>query len=289
MRYFILDVFTTELFKGNPLAVVLDADELSSETMQSIAGEFNLSETTFVLKPSSSKAERRVRIFTPALELPLAGHPVVGTWYLLASEKMVKASEGWTTFQQELLAGVLPLEVLVENGRVAQVRMTQATPEYFEIVSDDRLLHALGLTFEDISNTLPAQFVSTGVKQLMLPLRSRESLARVQPSPADLARLLADRDSHLVYAFAEDDGAVYARGFFAAGTLAFEDPATGSAAGGLGAYLWKHRGLSTPFQVRQGIEMGRGATINVEVSADGRIVKVGGSAVIVASGELRVR
>src|SRR5690242_3509830 len=136
MHYFILDVFTDELFKGNPLAVVLDADGLSSETMQSIAAEFNLSETTFVLKPTSPKAERRVRIFTPALELPLAGHPVVGTWYLLAAEKIVSAREGWTTFQQELRAGILPVDVLVEGGRVMQVRMTQATPEYFEIVSD---------------------------------------------------------------------------------------------------------------------------------------------------------
>jgi trans-2,3-dihydro-3-hydroxyanthranilate isomerase len=288
MRYFILDVFTNEMFKGNPLAVVLDADGLSADTMQAIAQEFNLSETTFVLKPSSSKAERRVRIFTPALELPLAGHPVVGTWYLLASQKMVAVSEGWTTFHQELLAGILPVDVLVEGGRVAQVRMTQATPEYFEIVSDDRLLLALGLTFDDISNTLPAQFVSTGVKQLMLPLRSRAALARMQPSPADLGRLLADRDSHLVYAFAEDNGAVYSRGFFSAGTLTFEDAATGSAAGALGAYLWKHRSLAAPFQIRQGIEMGRASLINVEVSADGRVVKVGGSAVIVGSGELRI-
>src|SRR6185436_19890171 len=134
MRYFILDVFTNQPLKGNPLAVVLDADNLSSETMLALAREFNLSETTFVLKPSSSKAERRVRIFTPALELPLAGHPVVGTWYLLASQKMVAVSEGWTTFHQELLAGILPVDVLVEGGRVVQVRMTQATPEYFEIV-----------------------------------------------------------------------------------------------------------------------------------------------------------
>ncbi len=289
MRYFILDVFTDELFKGNPLAVVLDADGLSAEKMQSIAGEFNLSETTFVLKPSSSKAERRVRIFTPALELPLAGHPVVGTWYLLATQKMIAAADGWTTFQQELLAGILPVEVLVERGRVEQVRMTQARPEYFEIVSDDRVLRALGLTFDDINKTMPAQFVSTGVKQLMLPVQSRAALAKIQPVPAELGRLLADRDSHLVYAFAEENGAVYTRGFFAAGTLTFEDPATGSAAGGLGAYLWKHRGLAAPFEVRQGIEMGRGATIHVEVSGDGRVVKVGGSAVIVASGDLLVR
>jgi len=288
MRYFILDVFTGEMFKGNPLAVVLDADGLSPETMQSIAREFNLSETTFVLKPTSPKARRRIRIFTPTLELPLAGHPVVGTWHLLAAENFVQTSDGWNTLQQELLAGTLPVEVLVERGRVMQVRMTQATPEYFEMVSDDRLLYALGLTFDDMSNTLPAQFVSTGVKQLMLPLRSRDTLSRIRPVAADLSRLLADRDSHLVYVFAEDERDIYARGFFVAGSVMFEDPATGSAAGALGAYLWKHRGLASPFVVRQGIEMGRASTINVEVSGDGRVVKVGGSAVVVASGELKL-
>jgi trans-2,3-dihydro-3-hydroxyanthranilate isomerase len=286
MRYFILDVFTDQLFKGNQLAVVLDADGLPDSTMEAIAAEFNFSETTFVLRPSTERASIRVRIFTPAVELPLAGHPVIGTWYLLAAQKLIPAKEGWTTFYQELQAGILPVDVLMAEGRVQQVRMTQAKPEYFEIVSDDRLLQALGLSFADIDNTLPAQFVSTGVKQLMLPLQSRAALQRIQPSAADLSRLLADRDSYLVYAFAEEAGAIYARGFFAAGAAMFEDAATGSAAGALGAYLWKHRNVATPFLIRQGIEMGRSAKIDVDVSDDGRTVRVGGTAVIVASGEL---
>ncbi len=286
MRYFILDVFTDEKFRGNPLAVVLGADELSPETMQAIAREFNLSETTFVMKPTALEAERRVRIFTPAFEMPLAGHPVIGTWHLLAAEKLVATRDGWNTFLQEVGAGILPVEILIQEGRVSQVRMTQAAPEFFEIVSDDRILHALGLTFADVNDALPAQFVSTGVKQLMLPLRSRDGLARIRPIGAELARLLADRDSHLVYAFAEDSGLFYARSFFCAGPVSFEDPATGSAAGGLGAYLWKHREFAMPFQIRQGLEMGRGSTINVEVSGGGRVVKAGGTAVIVARGDL---
>src|SRR5262245_51966431 len=105
MRYYILDVFTKKKFRGNPLAVVLDADDIPDATMQAIASEFNLSETTFILKPSSAKAERRIRIFTPALELPLAGHPIIGTWYLLAAEKLVATKQGMNTFQQEILAG----------------------------------------------------------------------------------------------------------------------------------------------------------------------------------------
>lgn len=286
MRYFILDVFTEERFKGNPLAVVLDADGLSARTMQSIASEFNLSETTFVLTPVSPIAQRRLRIFTPELELPMAGHPVVGTWFVLATEKLVPVKEGWNAFLQEIPAGILPVDILIKDGNVAQVRMTQAVPEYFEVVSDERILHALGLTVADVSDSLPAQFVSTGTKQLMLPLRSRDVLKRIQPHSPELGRLLEDRDSHLVYAFAEEDGLFYARGFSAAGSKMSEDPATGSAAGGLGAYLWKHRNMASAFRIQQGFEMGRGATIEVEVTGNGHIVQVGGSAVIVARGEL---
>jgi len=287
MRYYILDVFTEETFKGNPLAVVLDADRLSAQAMQDIAREFNLSETTFVLKPASATAKHRIRIFTPAVELPLAGHPIVGTWYLLASEKLVSTSDGWNTFHQEILAGVLPVEVYVENGRVAQVRMTQATPQYYEEIKTDRLLHSLGVGREDMNASLPAQFVSTGMKQLMLPLQRRDVLRRIQPNPIELAPILAEHDSHLVYAFAEQDGKAYARAFFSAGSLLFEDPATGSAAGGLAAYLWKYRSCHS-MVVHQGEEMGRGATIHVEVSADGKVVKVGGTAVVVARGDIEI-
>ena len=130
MRYYILDVFTHTRLKGNPLAIVLDADELSPQTMQAIAREFNLSETTFVLKPTAPNAVRRIRIFTPILELPLAGHPVIGTWFLLASKNLVTTANGWNTFHQELLAGVLPVEILKEDNRVSEVWMTQATPQY---------------------------------------------------------------------------------------------------------------------------------------------------------------
>src|SRR2546422_2099984 len=275
MRYYILDVFTEEKFKGNPLAVVLDADRLTTEAMQAMAREFNLSETTFVLKPSSPRAKFRIRIFTPASELPLAGHPIVGTWYLLAAEHLVATSEGWNTFQQEILAGVLPVEICVEAGRVSQVRMTQATPRYYEEIEAGPLLDSLHLSPGDMSTSLQAQFVSTGMKQLMLPLRGREVLARIQPNASELAPILLKHDSHLVYAFAEQGGKFYARSFFYAGSPILEDPATGSAAGALGAYLWKYRGRRTVV-VHQGEEMGRGATINVEVSSDGTVVKVGG-------------
>jgi trans-2,3-dihydro-3-hydroxyanthranilate isomerase len=285
MRYFILDVFTNQLLKGNPLAVVLDADHLSSETMLALAREFNLSETTFVLKPSAPKAERRVRIFTPALELPLAGHPVIGTWYLLAAEKLVATSEGWNTFHQEVLAGILPVEILVEGGNVSQVRMTQARPQYFEEMAGTSLAHALGISASDLDASLATQFVSTGMKQLMVPVRSREVLRKIRPAFTDLERLLAEHDSHLAYVFTQEGGVYYARSYFAAGSFVLEDPATGSAAGALGAYMYKHRGLTT-LEISQGIEMGRGATIHVQIAADGSLVKVGGTAAIVARGEL---
>ena len=288
MRYYVLDVFTDEMFKGNPLAVVLDADGLSSESMQALAREFNLSETTFVLQPRSRDAERRIRIFTPVLELPLAGHPVIGTWFLLASEKLVTAGEGWNTFRQEVLAGILPVDIRVESGRVSEVWMTQATPQYLEVLDTAELLHAIGLKREDshAEAALPVQFVSTGVKQLMLPLKQREALARIQPNASQLSSILGRYDSHLLYAFAEDQEDIYARAFFSAGPAFFEDPATGSAAGALTAYLWKHRSRSS-LRVNQGEEMGRGAIIRSRISDDGKTVQVGGTAVIVAQGEIR--
>src|SRR5262249_58573910 len=135
--------------------------------------EFNLSETTFVLKPSVATAERRVRIFTPALELPLAGHPVIGTWFLLATEKLIATSEGWNTFHQEVLAGILPVEILVERGTVSQVRMTQAKPQYFAEILVTPLAQALGISTSHLEPSLPTQFVPTGIKQRLLPGRPR--------------------------------------------------------------------------------------------------------------------
>ena len=289
MRYYILDVFTEEMFKGNPLAVVLDADALSVEQMQTIAREFNLSETTFVMKPASSEAVRRIRIFTPTLELPLAGHPVIGTWYLLASEKLVTVAEGWNTLRQELLAGILPVDIRVDNGRVSEIWMTQATPRYFEAIDPEPVLDAIGLTPNDarVTDSQPVQFVSTGVKQLMLPLTGRGALTRIRPNSDKLSSLLAGYDSHLLYCFAESEGQVLARAFFSAGSFLFEDPATGSAAGALTAYLWKYKQLAS-LTIRQGEEMGRGARIHSRIKNDGTIVQVGGTAVVVAEGKLHI-
>lgn len=285
MRYFILDVFTEERFKGNPLAVVLDADDLSTEAMQAMAREFNLSETTFVMRPTSPRAAVRVRIFTPALELPLAGHPVIGTWYLLASEKRIAVSDGWNIFRQEVLAGIFPVEIRVAEERVSEVWMTQGAPQYFENPPVEHVMDAFHLKREDLSSVLPVQFVSTtGVKQLIVPLTRREVLSRLRPSFDQFSALLG-QDSHLAYAFVDEDNQVRARAFFYARNLVFEDPATGSAAGALTAHLWKYRGQSS-LAVYQGEEMGRGAVIRTRISDDGLTVKVGGTAVIVATGTI---
>jgi trans-2,3-dihydro-3-hydroxyanthranilate isomerase len=287
MRYYIVDVFTHTRLKGNPLAVVLDADELSTPTMQAIAREFNLSETTFVLKPTAAHAERRIRIFTPALELPLAGHPVIGTWFLLASKGFIGTTSGWNTFHQELLAGVLPVEILKEDNRVVEVWMTQATPQFFERPEAQKVLSGLSLDRDDLESSIPAQFVSTGVKQLMLPLRTVDALRKIKPNGNELPEVLAAHDSHLVYAFVEDGNFVNARAIFSAGSMLFEDAATGSAAGALTAYLWKYRQRSG-LQIRQGDDIGRSSTIHSRISSDGAIVKVGGTAVIVAEGQLAI-
>ena len=288
MRYFILDVFTNQPLKGNPLAVVLDADGLSSETMLALAREFNLSETTFVLKPSAPEAHRRVRIFTPSAGTSAGGTSRHRHVVLARCGKNGGDGEGWNTFHQEVLAGILPVEILVERGMVSQVRMTQAKPQYFEEMAGTSLAQALGLSASDLDSSLSPQFVSTGMKQLMLPVRSREVLRRIRPAFTQLEDLLAEHDSHLVYVFSEENGIHHARSYFAAGSFVAEDPATGSAAGALGAYMYKHRGL-TALQVSQGIEMGRGATIHVEIASSGELVKVGGTAVVVARGDLSLK
>src|SRR5262249_32491182 len=151
---------------------------------------------------------------------------------------------------------------------------TQAKPQYFEEIPGTPLAQALGISASDLEPSLPAQFVSTGMKQLMLPVRSREVLRKIQPAFIELERLLAEHDSHLAYVFTQEDSVYHARSYFAAGSFVVEDPATGSAAGALGAYMHKHRGV-TALQISQGIEMGRGAVIHAEVAPTGDLVKVG--------------
>jgi len=288
-HFYQLDVFTNKPLAGNPLAVITDGDGLSPRRMQAVAREMNLSETVFVQKPTGNRALARLRIFTTQRELPLAGHPVIGTWFLLAQLGVVPAQEGTVHVLQQTGAGVLPVEITFHEGRPLRVAMTQKQAE-FRAARMDRgaLARALALGPRDFDPSLPIEYVSTGIFNLIVPLRRRSALQSIEPNPPALRRLLRDSGT-MAYCFAaENSTTVFARGMLPWEIA--EDPATGSAAGSLGAYL-VHQGrlkLATPLEIRQGIEMQRPSRIRVEVLAQhGKLVpRVSGTAVRIMEGLL---
>jgi len=257
-RLYTLDVFTTKPYAGNPLAVVTDGDGLSTRTMQAIAKEMNLAETVFVQKPTSDRALARLRIFTTEQELPLAGHPVIGTWFLLAELGVVPAREGTVHVWQQTGAGVLPVEIEFEDGRPLCVTMTQRAAKFKRPrISKPTLAAALGLKASDFDSSLPLEAVSTGVFNLMVPLRRRETLKRIQVNPHALLKAMGGEGT-VAYCFALGKrGEAFARGMLPWAIQ--EDPATGSAGGSLAAYLVHHgrHEARKPLEILQGVEMGR--------------------------------
>jgi len=288
-HFYQLDVFTDKPFTGNSLAVITDGDGLTSRQMQAIAREMNLSETVFVQKPTGNRALARLRIFTTECELPLAGHPVIGTWFLLALLGVVPAQEGSVHVLQQTGAGVLPVEIAFQGARPVRVAMTQK-PAEFRAARIDRaaLAGALSLGSRDFDSSLPIEFVSTGIFHLLVPIKGRSALQRIEANPPALGRVLRN-SATMAYCFAtEGKNTVFARGMLP--WELGEDPATGSAAGTLGAYL-VHQGrlkLATPLEIHQGIEMQRPSRIRVEVLAEhGKLVpRVSGTAVPVMEGFL---
>lgn len=289
-RLYTLDVFTTKRYAGNPLAVVTDGDGLSPAVMQSIAREMNLSETVFVQKPTNNRALARLRIFTTMSELPLAGHPVIGTWFLLAELGVVPASsEGRVHVLQQTGAGILPVELTFTDGHPSLVTMTQKSARFSaKKINRAKLAEALGLKASDLDSTLPVEFVSTGIFNLIVPMKNRSTLKKIHMNTRALAGMISSTAS-MAYCFALGSaGRAFARGMLPWGIV--EDPATGSAGGSLGAYLVQHEKLRAgeTLQIAQGVEMGRPSEIRVEVNADrGRLVpKVSGSAVRILEGHI---
>ncbi len=287
-RLYQLDVFTDTPYEGNPLAVVTDGDGLSSRAMQVIAREMNLPETVFVQKPTSNRALARLRIFTTTQELPLAGHPVIGTWFLLAELGVVPAQRGTVHVLQQTGAGILPVEISFWAGRPSRVTMTQK-PAQFRTPRFARaaLARALGLTRRDLHSSLAPELVSTGIFNLMVPLARRSALGKIQMDIPALAKLLIGAGGTMAYCFAFDGrGKAYARGMLP--WELYEDPATGSAGGSLGAYLVQHKRIAPghALEISQGVEMGRPSEIHVEVRQDtGKLVpRVSGCAVPVFEG-----
>ncbi len=294
------DVFTETALTGNPLAVFPNAAGLDPDAMQSLAREMNLSETTFVF--ASEQATRRIRFFTPTAEIPLAGHPTIGTWWILAEQGLLELPDrGIERVTQETGAGILPVDIQMDGGRPEKVVMVQALPDFGETVEDLKALgEAIGGPSDVVLEEPSPQVVSTALPQLMVPIRSLKDLEELPSggSGGKLVSLLREYGTDCAMCYAADTvderGGIRCR-MFAPGLGVPEDPATGSAAGALGSYLvWHnvvrpHDGIGSVV-VDQGREIGRPSKIHVEVSVGngGEIteVRVGGQAVTVVRGEV---
>jgi trans-2,3-dihydro-3-hydroxyanthranilate isomerase len=277
--YRVVDVFTDRAYAGNPLAVVLDGDGLTTEQMQSMAREFNLSETTFVLPTTQPDATYCVRIFTPGTELPFAGHPSIGTAWTLAQLGRIRTGD----VIQECPAGLMPITV-DDDGAV----LTGGAPSQSEPLDHAPYLAALRLHDDDFAGS-PLRICGCGLDWAFLHVRD-EALTRVELDLAALGRL----DGTGVSVFSFDKGRTHAR-CFAAGAGVPEDPATGSAALGLGVYLVASGLLpgdgTSSYEIAQGIEMGRPSRIAGSVLAEGgraTEVKVTGGVSQVATGRITV-
>lgn len=304
-QFYQLDVFTDKPFTGNPLAVFPEAAEISGEEMQKIALEMNLSETVFVLPSEKPEALRRLRIFTPTKELPLAGHPVVGTWNLLARLGFIENApeNGTIEIQHELGVGVLPVEIEFENSSPKKVTMTQRKFTPGEIVSDENLLRTIAEAFNftpaDFQPHAPVQVCGTGVDFLIIPVLSLEVLKNSRANAAKLEELLKSfpgEFSLFTWETLEENSLIHTR-MYAPEFGITEDPATGSAAGTLGGYI-VHHGLfeehiqkegALRFTIEQGDFMQRPSRIAVEITGEkGAVekVRVGGASVVIAKGEI---
>ncbi|MGH9372064.1 MAG: PhzF family phenazine biosynthesis protein [Vicinamibacterales bacterium] len=300
MRYLHLDVFTDTPFEGNQLAVCPQPPAgMSPVTMQRIAMEMNFSETTFVF-PKEHAGDVKMRIFTPGMELPMAGHPTIGTTFALAAEGVI--APGREAFVFECGVGPIPVSLEWNAGGLSFVWMTQPLPSFDdEIENRAALAAAVGLEPADVAD-LPVETVSCGVPYLLVPLATRAAIDRISIDRRALARVFkeAGRRSVATFFFTTDrtgatgDETVYSRMLAPEFGIA-EDPATGSASGPLGAYLLYH-GVVSPEQAQsmlslQGVAMGRPSRVHISIDSDNDTitrVRVGGRSVMVAEGALLV-
>jgi trans-2,3-dihydro-3-hydroxyanthranilate isomerase len=274
-----LDVFAERPLAGNGLAVVDGADGVGDETMLALAQEMGLSETTFVQSTDTEGADYRNRIWDPHEELPFAGHPSLGTAVAVARWRGLERA----SFVQETGAGLQPIEVRKENGSW-RASMLQNEAEHGPELDRDAVMTAVGLRAGDAHPELPPQVVSTGMPRVMAPVGEPDALARALPDYSTIYELSESHGSIVIYLVWCDPerGKVRARSFTRTVEMG-EDPATGSAAGPLGAYLFQRTGCER-IVIRQGEEMGRPSVLEVQM-VDGR-PRVAGGVIPVIDGEV---
>ncbi len=302
LTFYQADVFTNLPFGGNPIAVIPDAHGLADQELQRIAREMNLSETVFVFPPTETAAAAKIRIFTPTQEIPFAGHPIIGAFYILGKLKRIPLHEPVTRLLHECNIGLFPIELHVRNGEITRVVMSQPKPEFIGSIDAMEDLYevakALGLSKSFISGAnLPIQVVSTGLPVVIVPIRSLTAVKSIVPNATVINELCARHGANGIMVFTtitvEELSTVHTR-MFASPIGVMEDPATGSASGALGAYLVHHGVVVvrpiTDIIAEQGYEMDRPSLIHIQVESDDdeiQSVKVGGQAVMIIEGTLR--
>ena len=295
-RYVTVDVFTDRAFGGNPLAVVLDAEGLSTAQMQAIAREFNYSETTFVLPPRDAAHDAEVRIFTVNNEIPFAGHPNVGTAFVLASRTKTPPSQ--LKFEEK--AGLVPVEIVSKQGKVASVELT--APQSLKRTAElpiEQAAACLSLSVSDITTGQhPPHIISVGLPFLAVELTSREALRKAKPNAEAFARIFPVDGSDAVYFYTRDVPPseqrldVQARMFHPGSSGLSEDPATGSATAAAAALIAELDGAQDgelKLRIGQGFDMGRPSLLLTRVrKRGGKVVSahVGGACVFMMDGTL---
>ena len=302
LKFYQADVFSGEPFGGNPVAVFPDAGGLTDDQLQQIAREMNLSETVFVFPPTDQAAVVKLRIFTPTQEIPFAGHPVLGTFFILAELGIIPVKESMTRVMQECNIGLFPVELHAEDGLVERVVMTQPKPEFLGPVEEAEDLYkvasALGLAKHVIADMKwPIEVVSTGLPVMIVPVRTLTAVRSIRPDASAITDVCRRFGANGIMVFTtvtvEPTATVHAR-MFAPSIGILEDPATGSASGALGAYLVQNRVVevtpTTNIVVEQGYEIERPSQIFVQVESEQEViqtVKVGGQCVMVVEGVLK--
>jgi trans-2,3-dihydro-3-hydroxyanthranilate isomerase len=301
-RFVIADVFTEAQFGGNQLAVFTDGSGLDAATMQNIAREMNYSETTFLFPPEQG-GDYRVRIFTPARELPFAGHPLVGTANVIVSERMKPWSEPLTPITLETGVGPIHVEVRIEGGQTARTTMTQPLPVVRSAYSNtEALARALSLDPSQVAYSgLPVETIFNGIAVMIVPVKNLAAIENIKLDGGALERISNEVGASTVLAFTHETvlptSTVHCRVFAPAAGVS-EDAATGSANGPLGFYLVRHNLVEQQSMTRivseQGFEMKRPSLLYIDVdvdstSSDVTAVRVGGGVVISGRGEIFVK
>lgn len=294
--YYLLDVFTNQPFGGNPLAVFPDASGLDTQQMQSLTKELNLSESVFLFPPENKLADIKMRIFTPGKELPTAGHPTIGTSFLLLNEGLLQPKNPEKLILEQKIGQII-VNFKKEGHKYTQLMMHQPLPTFEETFNDKGLIASLlSIRADEIVEDYPCRIVNCGNPFLLVPIKSLQTMEKLKLNHELYYQILEEVDIIGVMAFSLETSSpeilTHSR-MFAPQIGVTEDPATGSAHGPLASYLFNYQMANVNQLVtgEQGVEMGRASFINMQIETeDAKIssVLVGGESVIMGKGEIRI-